>query len=516
MNNCKLMTADEIFEKAMATMAPLPSQESCARDLAAIFSFHLAKMELMDAGFGADELPQQHAIMVAPTGSGKTYLLRHIAKACGVNVVFMDGSSISRDGWKGASFGQQLLAAKNAFQDSDAFSRSVVFVDEADKMRLYGDRSDAGNVMDNLLQLFNGGEVSVEIADKQIERIDVSRFTVIMGGAFAGLEDIIRKRMAPTARLGFGASAGSDTIDDRTILHHATPEDLQVYGMKKELIARIGSIIHIDPLEMEDYRRLLTAEVGSVQANYRNYFFHGYGVGFDISDEALQRIAEQCSKVTTGARAVTPIINEAMREAVAAVNRDTSIKKVVLSANEEECIVCYEYGDRDMASIGDADFECDGIYRVTGKSIMDICTTLFEEYLLAGCSQELTKEFGQFVHMTLVYLFDRCQPAERSLDSLRKLARATDKSADSTLSPCDIIISDYLQRPDHNPEMDKWFKEFRRMWTPDTAQHLCRALTMIRRRFMQEHRCSDITFHIPPLPDLRSATADESEITPVT
>lgn len=516
MYDCKLMTADEIFERAMTTMASLPSQESCARDLAAIFSFHLAKMELMDAGFGADELPQQHAIMVAPTGSGKTYLLRHIAKACGVNVVFMDGSSMSRDGWKGASFSQQLLAAKNALQDPDAFSRSVVFVDEADKMRLYGDRSDAGNVTDNLLQLFNSGEVSVEIADRQVERIDVSRFTVIMGGAFSGLEDIVRKRMTPTAQIGFGASAENGALDDRAILHHVTPEDLQAYGMKKELIARIGSIIHINPLEVEDYRRLLTAEVGSVQANYRNYFSHGYGVDFDISDQAVQRIAKQCSKTTTGARAVTPIVNRVMRAAVSAVNKDGSINKVILSANEEGCIVQYEHGDRGVASIGDDDFEFGSSYHMTGKSVMNICTILSNEYLLAGCNPEFVKEFDQFVHMTLVYLFDVCSPAERDLANLRNLARATDKSSGAILSSYDIIISDYLQRPDHDSQMDTWHKGFRRMWTRDTPQHLCRALTMIRRRFMQEHRCSNITFHIPPLPVPRSATADESEITPVT
>ena len=126
----KLMTADEIFDKAMTTMAPLPSQESCARELAAIFSFHLTKMELMDAGFAADELPQQHAIMVAPTGVGKTYLLRHIAQVCDVNVIFMDGSSVTRDGWKGVSFGQQLWTAKNALKDDEKYARSIVFVDE--------------------------------------------------------------------------------------------------------------------------------------------------------------------------------------------------------------------------------------------------------------------------------------------------------------------------------------------------------------------------------------------------
>lgn len=138
---------------------------------------------------------------------------------------------------------------------------------------------------------------------------------------------------------------------------------------------------------------------------------------FDVYDETVQRIAEQCSKATTGARAVTPIVNEAMREAVAAVNRDASINKVILSANEKGCIVQYQHGNRGIAGIGDADFECDGIYRVTGKSIMNICTTLLDEYRLAGCSQDFTKEFGQFVHMTLVYLFDSCRPAECNLDN---------------------------------------------------------------------------------------------------
>ena len=317
-----LMTADEIFEKAMATMAPLPGQESCARNLASIFSFHLTKMKLMDAGFAADELPQQHAIMVAPTGAGKTYLLRHIAKACGVNMVFMDGSSMTRDGWKGVSFSQQIWTARNTLQDDDKFACSIVFVDEADKMRIHPEHGEAGNVMDNLLQLFNGGEVAVEIEGRQIEMIDVSRFTVIMGGAFAGLEDIIRRRLSPKAGIGFGAPSVNTAVDDRTILQHVTPEDLQAYGIKKELIARIGSVVSINPLGVEDYRRLLTANVGSVQANYRNFFSYGYGVDFSVSDEAVERIAEQCTKATTGARAVTPLVNDALREAISAVGGD--------------------------------------------------------------------------------------------------------------------------------------------------------------------------------------------------
>lgn len=490
----KLMTADEIFDKAMATMAPLPSQESCARDLAAIFSFHITKMELMDAGFAADELPQQHAIMVAPTGVGKTYLLRHIAQVCNVNVIFMDGSSVTRDGWKGVSFGQQLWTAKNALKDDEKYARSIVFVDEVDKMRTHKGHSEAGNVMDNFLQLFNGGQVNVELEGRQIETIDVSRFTVIMGGAFAGLEEIIRRRMAPKASVGFtSASTTNIHLDDRTILHHATPEDLQEYGIKKELIARIGCILHINPLEVEDYRRLLTAEVGSVRANYRNYFSHGFGVDFDISDEAIRQIAEQCSKTTTGARAVTPIVNKAMRSAVAEVGKDRTINKVILTANDDGCLAQYEHGARTLSSITDC--FCGGEpYCINVGSISSMVNHLFRVYNAVGCNLDFSREFKLFIQMTLTYLFENCRESERTFDSLCKLARTTDKAAGDALSPYEIIISDYLQRPDHNPSMDKWFNDFRRTWTKATARKLSRALTTIRRHLMQKHKCSTIIF----------------------
>lgn len=490
------MTADEIFEKAMATMAPLPGQESCARDLASIFSFHLAKMMLMDAGFAADELPQQHAIMVAPTGAGKTYLLKHIAKACGVNMVFMDGSSMTRDGWKGVSFSQQLWSARNALRDDEKFARSIVFVDEADKMRIHLDHSAAGNVMDNLLQLFNGGEVAVEIEGRQIETIDVSRFTVIMGGAFAGLEDIIRQRMAPKAGIGFGSVSTNNIMDDRTILQHVTPEDLQAYGMKKELIARIGSIVSINPLGVEDYRRLLTANAGSVQANYRNYFTYGFGVDFVISDEAVVRIAEQCAKATTGARAVTPLVNGVLREAISAVGRDKSIRKVILTADESGCYVQYECGDRGVNGIGQSGLNSRNPYCLSAVSIQAISAKLCRQYRQAGCDPTYAQEFSAFVRLTLTYLKTACRGSEFHFENLRKLARTVAKSAKDRMTPFDIIISDGLQIPDHDRHIDTYYKEFKKLWTCDTAQRLSKALTLIYMRLITQHQSDGITFAV--------------------
>ena len=494
MQEIKMMTANEIFDKAMVTMSPLPSQVSCVRDLAAIFSFHLTKVELMDAGFSADELPQQHAIMVAPTGAGKTYLLRHIARACGVNLICLDGSSMSRDGWKGPSFGQQLLAAQTAAGNATVFERSVLFVDEADKMRLYHDRNDAGNVMDNLLQLFNNGEVAVETEGKTVQTINVSRFTIIMGGAFSGLEAIIRKRMASASCIGFGSTESRTAVDDKTILHNALPKDLEAYGIKKELIGRIGSIVHINPLGVEDYRCLLTSEVRSVQANYRNYFSHGFGVDFDITNEAIRRIAEQCAKATTGARAINPIVNQVLRQAIFDISKDNTINKVVLTADDNTCFVQYEHGERGTSDITDFDFDFDKPYCVSGESVNDICINLFGE--LPTRKLEYVEKLGPFVRMTLTYLFDVCHPSERTLDNLRKLATATDKSAKGFRSSYEIIISDYLCRPDHNAEMDDMYHNFRRNWLPNTCQELCKGLTALRRHFIIAHGTSNIVFHI--------------------
>lgn len=497
MLNVKLLSANEIFDKAMKTMAPLSSQESCVRELASIFSFHLYKMALMDVGLATDELPSQHAIMVAPTGVGKTYLLRHIAAVCDVNLIVMDGSSVTREGWKGPSFGQQLLAAKQAAKDVDAFARSVLFVDEADKMRRRNPEYADTSVMDNFLQLFNGGEVIVEAEGKQVDTIDVSRFTIIMGGAFAGLEDIIRARLAPKVSIGFGGGNDSDiALDERKILRYATPEDLQAYGIKKELIGRIGTILHIDPLEVEDYRRLLTAETGSVQAHYRNFFFHGFGVGFEVADEAVQRIAEACMKVTTGARAVTPIVNGVMRDAMAKVGGDSTICKVILSADEKGCCACYEYGERELPSIGRVESPDGKPAHMTGDSVMDVVDLLCNAYSAAGCNEDYAEEFGLFIKLTMTYLQATCRPSERRFDNLQKLARATDKAAGATMSPYERIISDYLLRPNHDPSMQKWFDEYRRVQTRGAAQRLSKSLMLILRRLVQEYHTSDIYFDV--------------------
>lgn len=303
--------------------------------------------------------------------------------------------------------------------------------------------------------------------------------------------------MTPKVSIGFGGGNDSNVVlDERKILHYAIPEDLQAYGIKKELIGRIGTILHIDPLEVEDYRRLLTAEKGSVQAHYRNFFFHGFGVGFEVADEAVQRIAEECMKVTTGARAVTPIVNGAMRDAMAKVGGDSTICKVILSADEKGCCAHYEYGERELPSIGRVERSDGKPAHMTGESVMDVVDLLCNAYAEVGCDVDYAEEFSLFIKMTLTYLQATCQPSERRFDNLQKLARATDKAVGATMSPYERIISDYLLRSDCEPSMRKWLNEYRRVQTRGAAQRLSKSLMLILRRLVQEYHTSDIYFAV--------------------
>ena len=144
----------------MAHVAPLPCQESYARDLASIFSMHLKRNALMDIGIPPESLPNNAAIIVAPSGQGKTFLFQQMAKLVDINTIVVDASALSREGWKGLSLSQQLLAAQKAVVNPHFFSRSILFFDEIDK--LVDAHSEAGNPQSNLLQLFNNGSIRCE------------------------------------------------------------------------------------------------------------------------------------------------------------------------------------------------------------------------------------------------------------------------------------------------------------------------------------------------------------------
>lgn len=491
----KILTADEIFEMTMKTIAPLPCQESYARELASIFSYHQKKNSLMDLGFSADNLPSQSAVVIAPTGSGKTFLLNAMAKILSTNVIVIDCSALSKESYKGISLSQQLAAAKNSVSDPKDFASSILFFDEFDKMRLYG-HNDEGNPMDNLLQLYNNGKIPIEASNKEIEYIDISRFTILLGGAFSGLENIIRGRLIPKNSIGFGSgSNNTHKIESKNIMKHVTLEDLEKYGIKTEIIGRIGSIISIEPMQLEDYRCLLMSNEGSIKSRYNNYFSFGSGVKFDMTENAISYIAEQCIKSVTGARAVNPIINDIMREAITMVDRDKTINKVILDVGEDGCCLSYEYGEREYSSIENNDIPSLPYY-ISAKTLSSMVSNICDLYKEANCNMEYIDEFKTFIHLSIAYLRYNTPMSDFTFDGLQRMARTINKPASSSESTFDIIITNAIKEPNQHKDIKILYEKFKKLWDNNSMYRINKSLSAIASKVKKEHHSSDIKFQL--------------------
>lgn len=491
----KILTADEIYQLALTKIAPLPCQESYLRELSAIVAFHIRRNALIDKGFQPSELPHQSGIVVAPTGAGKTFLLRELAKMLDLNTIIIDSSSVSRDGWKGSSFGQQLLASKKECKNLKKWEASLVFFDEIDKARLYNTHNDQANVQDNLLQLFNYGTISVENGDRVAENLYVGRFTVIMGGAFSGLEKIIERRIAPKTAIGFMNREVEKSKEDIDFMQYASIADLEKFGIKRELLARVGSIITINPMKENDYRVLLTAENGSIQRRYRDYFTHSSGVDFMISDAAVQYLCNFCKKASTGARAVNPAINDVMRKAIIEVDRDPSINKVILNADDAGCVLQYEHGERKGESLTQK-VRYSAPYMLRARDIESMTENLYSFY--EACPHTMPKmELVVFLKLALNYLKNYTRFSDFCYESLEKLAQATEKSAKEHTSTFDIMITDVIKKPEHDEVFDTLYEEFNNCWTPDYTHNLIEALTCMRNRIEDHYKCGIIRFSIP-------------------
>ena len=492
----KFMTTDSIYEAVKKDIAILPCQEKCLYDLCALFAYHTKRNALLDMGCDSDVIPYQSGLLVADTGSGKSFLIRAIAKQLDVNVVFIDGSSLSRDGWKGVTLNQQLGAALVSAGDINSLERSVVVIDEFDKMRLYFSGHDEGNPQDNLLQLFNNQPIAVECGNKEIRYIDPGRFTVLFAGAFSGLDSIVKQRISPKASIGFASASDKNiALDEKKIIHQATTDDLELYGIKRELLARIGSIIHINPMEYEDYSLLLTAPNGSSRAKYDAFFSMSNGVHFDISESAVRFISDQGTKSGMGARAIYPIINDVMREAFTMVDRDDSINKIILDANDCGCYLVYEHGIRERSILDDNSPKSDQLYMLKETTLDDLETIFWGLYQNAGCDGDF-EEYKTFIKLTLRYLKYSCDSSDYLLDSIVKIAKTTykrDKGYDSTF---DIMMGDFIAESTTTEECKELYGKFKKDWNTQTAFRLNQALHKILDCAEKEYKTTNIRFCI--------------------
>lgn len=466
MNNCTI-TSEAIFARTMEKVAPLPCQREYLKQLASIFSFHIHKNRLMDEGYLTDDLPTMSALIVAPTGQGKTFLLRKMAETLKINLIVIDCSTLAAEGWKGIGLAQRLLAAQKERNDQYMFARSILFLDEVDKLHLWGSSNDQGNAMNNILQLYNSGCVVAEESSKHLVNIDVKRFTVLLSGAFEGIEKIIKKRLTPEHRIGFGKEVENTTFSKTEQFQQITKEDLIEYGMLPELLGRIGTILTIPALTLEDYRQLLRGENGSIQCQYRNYLRGLYGVSFGITDTATDNVAQASMDSSGGVRAATPIINELMRSALSAVERDSTINAVVLDTKGQELFVRYEHGSRGYY-FSDNTADEFPTHQLKGKNVVVLVNKLCRYYRKSGGDTTALPVLQAFLECTLEYLSVNAVAHEFCFSSLEKLARTVQYEGQS--SRFELLVGS------SNVKAFDWFCE---LYTHTTQRDLVMALQRI-------------------------------------
>ena len=292
--------------------------------------------------YGKDvEIEKSNILMIGPTGSGKTYLVKTLAKLLHVPLAIADATSLTEAGYIGddiESVISKLLSA--ADNDVEKAEMGIVFIDEIDKIakkKSTSTRDVSGeSVQQELLKLLEGAKVEVPVGTNQknamtpMETVNTDNILFICGGAFPDLENIIKERLTEHSSIGFEADLKDKYDSDPDILSKVTNKDLRNFGMIPEFLGRLPVTVTLQGLTMEFLVRILKEPKNAILKQYKK-LLEMDEVHLEFEDDALEWIAEQALKKETGARALRAIIEEFMLDIMYQIPRDPDIGSVTIT-----------------------------------------------------------------------------------------------------------------------------------------------------------------------------------------